>query len=105
MRYSRRKLNRADGNVWVAIFVRAVFDTIGKGAVLEGDLEPGDGGWNYPIYKYELTYTKTSARSLSRWRRTTSRRCRFSSSSISVSKARWGVALSAALSQGFWMKQ
>ena len=35
-------------------FVRALVQTIGKGNMLEGDLEPGDGVWNYPIYKYEL---------------------------------------------------
>lgn len=35
-------------------FVRALFATIGKGTMLEGDLDPGDGVWNYPIYKYEL---------------------------------------------------
>ena len=35
-------------------FVRALFSTIGQGGMLEGDLEPGDGVWNYPIYKYEL---------------------------------------------------
>ena len=35
-------------------FVRALLATIGKGKMLEGDLDPGDGVWNYPIYKYEL---------------------------------------------------
>jgi hypothetical protein len=35
-------------------FVRALFLTIGKGTMLEGDLDPGDGVWNYPIYKYTL---------------------------------------------------
>lgn len=35
-------------------FVRALYATIGKGKMLEGDLDPGDGVWNYPIYKYEL---------------------------------------------------
>lgn len=35
-------------------FVRALYATIGQGTMLEGDLEPGDGVWNYPIYKYEL---------------------------------------------------
>jgi|GEM_PF-1998945 len=35
-------------------FVRALVATIGKGNLLEGDLDPGDGVWNYPIYKYEL---------------------------------------------------
>jgi hypothetical protein len=35
-------------------FVRALLATIGQGKMLEGDLDPGDGVWNYPIYKYEL---------------------------------------------------
>jgi len=35
-------------------FVKALAATIGKGNMLEGDLDPGDGVWNYPIYKYEL---------------------------------------------------
>ncbi len=37
-------------------FVRALFATIGRGRMLEGDLEPADGVWNYPIYKYEITW-------------------------------------------------
>lgn len=46
-------------------FVRALFETIGKGKMLEGDLDPGDGVWNYPIYKYVLTHTRQDAKTLS----------------------------------------
>ncbi len=35
-------------------FVRALLQTIGKGTLLEADLDPGDGVWNYPVYKYDL---------------------------------------------------
>lgn len=42
-------------------FVKALFATIGKGTLLEGDLEPGDGVWNYPIHAYKLTIKSQSA--------------------------------------------
>ena len=41
-------------------FVKALFDTIGKGNILEADMDPGDGVWNYPLYKYELKVTRRS---------------------------------------------
>ncbi|MEZ4369094.1 MAG: helix-hairpin-helix domain-containing protein [Kofleriaceae bacterium] len=43
-------------------FVRALFATIGQGKLLEGDLEPGDGVWNYPIHAYDLTIERRSAK-------------------------------------------
>jgi hypothetical protein len=42
-------------------FVRALQETIGQGKILEGDLDPGDGVWNYPIYRYEMSWTKESS--------------------------------------------
>lgn len=35
-------------------FVRALYTTIGQGKILEADMEPGDGVWNYPVFKYDL---------------------------------------------------
>lgn len=51
--------NRED--VYPQDFVRSLFETIAKGTMLEGDLEPDDGVWNYPIHRYELSYTKKSS--------------------------------------------
>jgi hypothetical protein len=42
--------------------VQALFATVAKGTLLEGDLEPGDGVWNYPIHEYKLTIKSQSAR-------------------------------------------
>ena len=41
-------------------FVKALYATIGKGNILEADMDPGDGVWNYPIYKYDLKVTRRS---------------------------------------------
>lgn len=41
-------------------FVRALRMSIGKGEMLEGDLDPGDGVWNYPIHRYELDWKLAS---------------------------------------------
>jgi hypothetical protein len=41
-------------------FVKALMLTIDKGGMLEADLDPGDGVWNYPIFKYELEYKRRS---------------------------------------------
>ena len=46
-------------------FVRALYDTIGQGKILEADMDPGDGVWNYPVFKYDLkiqSKTGTKAR-------------------------------------------
>ncbi|OFZ76468.1 MAG: hypothetical protein A2451_10530 [Bdellovibrionales bacterium RIFOXYC2_FULL_39_8] len=42
-------------------FLNALYKTIDKGKMIEADLEPGDGVWNYPIFKYELSWQQTSA--------------------------------------------
>ncbi len=41
-------------------FVKALRMSIGRGDVLEGDLDPGDGVWNYPIHRYELEWKMAS---------------------------------------------
>jgi len=48
-------------DVYPQDFVRALFETIGKGTILEGDLEPDTGVWNYPIHRYEMSYTKKTS--------------------------------------------
>ena len=40
------------------LFVQALYATIGEGRMLEADLDPGDGVWNYPIYRFELKWTR-----------------------------------------------
>jgi len=35
----------------------ALAKTIDKGTMLEADLDPGDGVWNYPIHAYDVTWT------------------------------------------------
>ena len=45
-------------------FVRALFATIGQGRLLEADLDPGDGVWNYPIHRYALTIVSRGSRSV-----------------------------------------
>lgn len=42
-------------------FLRALNRTIDNGKILEADLDPGDGVWNYPIYKYDLKWNEISA--------------------------------------------
>ncbi len=37
-------------------FIKGLYKTIKKGKMLEGDLDPGHGVWNYPIYKYDLSW-------------------------------------------------
>lgn len=39
-------------------FVTSLLDTIGEGSILEADLDPGDGVWNYPIYKFDLEWER-----------------------------------------------
>ncbi|HRE89718.1 MAG TPA: hypothetical protein PK095_11340 [Myxococcota bacterium] len=36
-------------------FVRGLFATVGRGLMLEADLDPGPDVWNHPIHRYELT--------------------------------------------------
>ncbi len=40
-------------------FLNALYKTVGQGKILEADLEPGDGVWNYPIYKFDLNWKQT----------------------------------------------
>ncbi len=40
-------------------FIRALFLTLGQGKMLEADLDPGDGVWNYPIHAFELHWIKS----------------------------------------------
>ena len=41
-------------------FLRALAETIDRGTFLEADMDPGDGVWNYPIYKYDLKWKRRS---------------------------------------------
>jgi hypothetical protein len=45
--------------------MQALALTIDRNKMLEADLDPGDGVWNYPIYKYSLTWTQAGATTLS----------------------------------------
>ncbi|MCC6621833.1 MAG: hypothetical protein IT385_11295 [Deltaproteobacteria bacterium] len=40
---------------------RALAETIDEGSMLEADLDPGDGVWNYPIHAYEVTWAAPAA--------------------------------------------
>lgn len=42
-------------------FMRALMSTIGEGRMLEGDLDPGDGVWNYPMHRFEAKWTRKSS--------------------------------------------
>lgn len=48
----------AYADVHPADFVRALLLTLGEGRILEGDLEPGDGVWNYPIHRVDLAWER-----------------------------------------------
>lgn len=40
-------------------FLRALSLTIDRGTMLEADLDPGHGVWNYPIFRYDLKWKQT----------------------------------------------
>lgn len=42
-------------------FAKALMTTIGHGRMLEADLDPGDGVWNYPIHRFEARWTRRSS--------------------------------------------
>jgi len=42
-------------------FIKALRATIGKGKILEADLDPDIGVWNYPIFQYEMKWERTNA--------------------------------------------
>lgn len=44
------------------VFVRSLFDTIDQGSMLEADLDPGDGVWNFPIHRYSMKWRRRSPR-------------------------------------------
>jgi hypothetical protein len=58
---SQGKNSEAYEDVTPLQFVKALRKTIGQGTLLEADLDPGFGVWNYPIHKYELNYTQVSS--------------------------------------------
>ncbi|MCK5072233.1 MAG: hypothetical protein KAQ98_02325 [Bacteriovoracaceae bacterium] len=46
-------------------FIKGLYKTIKKGKLVEADLDPGHGVWNYPIYKYDLVWEKKSGQWIS----------------------------------------
>lgn len=52
------KSSKAYKDVNPADFVKALRQTIGQGQLLEADLDPDVGVWNYPIFKYDMKWNK-----------------------------------------------
>lgn len=52
------KNSKAYKDVYPLDFIKALRQTIGKGKLLEADLDPDRGVWNYPIFAYDMTWTE-----------------------------------------------
>lgn len=50
------KNSKAYKDVYPLDFIYALRATIGRGKLLEADLDPAEGVWNYPIFAYEMSW-------------------------------------------------
>jgi hypothetical protein len=55
------RLSQAYKDVHPLDFIQALRMTIGQGGLLEADLDPGRGVWNYPLHQYEIKWNRVDA--------------------------------------------
>jgi hypothetical protein len=57
--FEGQNTKEAREDVYPHDLLKALAQTIAKGKMLEADLDPEEGVWNYPIYKYEVSFLST----------------------------------------------
>lgn len=57
--FEGQNTKEAREDVYPHELLKALAQTVAKGTMLEADLDPEEGVWNYPIYKYEVNVQST----------------------------------------------